>query len=395
MASSIYQEHLSQSQLQALMDYKYRGEDRSITYKYVMGPFYNHVVNYLPMWIAPNAVTLIGFILTASAHLLLMYYSPTLTEQAPNFVYTFAGVALFIYMILDNLDGKQARRTQSASPLGQLFDHGCDALNVTMSGMSVLAMCQLGGGILTIIVTFIVGQLMVFLATLEELHTGVMLLRELNGPNEGLLIICMMQIITGILGPQIWIESIDIPFSNGATIYWNQLMVYLSIIMGFFINGGNVFGIITHVRLAVHPKKRKDTTINILQHLSPIILFEIVYMGWAIFAPDHLRIQIVILLWISSGLTFDLITRVMLAHLAKAEYPYFQKLIIPVILCLMNSILNEQLDIEIINVNDMTYLVLIFITLYNSWRTWCLLTQLCHFLNRRCFSLRPLKADGR
>lgn len=26
------------------------------------------------------------------------------------------------------MDGKQARRTGSSSPLGQLFDHGCDAL---------------------------------------------------------------------------------------------------------------------------------------------------------------------------------------------------------------------------------------------------------------------------
>lgn len=26
--------------------------------------------------------------------------------------------------------GKQARRTRSSSPLGQLFDHGCDALSV-------------------------------------------------------------------------------------------------------------------------------------------------------------------------------------------------------------------------------------------------------------------------
>ena len=30
--------------------------------------------------------------------------------------------------MLDNMDGKQARRTGSSSPLGMLFDHGCDAL---------------------------------------------------------------------------------------------------------------------------------------------------------------------------------------------------------------------------------------------------------------------------
>ncbi len=33
-----------------------------------------------------------------------------------------------IKKILDNMDGKQARRTKTSSPLGMMFDHGCDAL---------------------------------------------------------------------------------------------------------------------------------------------------------------------------------------------------------------------------------------------------------------------------
>jgi len=31
-------------------------------------------------------------------------------------------------MCLDNADGKQARKIGAASPLGMLFDHGCDSL---------------------------------------------------------------------------------------------------------------------------------------------------------------------------------------------------------------------------------------------------------------------------
>ena len=31
---------------------------------------------------------------------------------------------LFIYQSLDAIDGKQARRTGSSSPLGEVFDHG-------------------------------------------------------------------------------------------------------------------------------------------------------------------------------------------------------------------------------------------------------------------------------
>jgi len=30
------------------------------------------------------------------------------------------------------MDGKQARKTGNSSPLGMLFDHGCDALTMTL-----------------------------------------------------------------------------------------------------------------------------------------------------------------------------------------------------------------------------------------------------------------------
>ena len=39
-------------------------------------------------------------------------------------MYLFNGLAVLTYLHLDCIDGKQARRTGSSSPLGQLFDHG-------------------------------------------------------------------------------------------------------------------------------------------------------------------------------------------------------------------------------------------------------------------------------
>ena len=34
---------------------------------------------------------------------------------------------LFLSHTLDGIDGKQARRTGNGTPLGELFDHGCDS----------------------------------------------------------------------------------------------------------------------------------------------------------------------------------------------------------------------------------------------------------------------------
>ena len=44
--------------------------------------------------------------------------------DAPWWVFFTAGFAVLFYLHLDCIDGKQARRTKSSSPLGQLFDHG-------------------------------------------------------------------------------------------------------------------------------------------------------------------------------------------------------------------------------------------------------------------------------
>jgi phosphatidylglycerophosphate synthase len=40
------------------------------------------------------------------------------------------GILIFAFIVLDNLDGKQARRTKTSSALGMLFDHGCDSLSM-------------------------------------------------------------------------------------------------------------------------------------------------------------------------------------------------------------------------------------------------------------------------
>ena len=47
-----------------------------------------------------------------------------------------------MYQSLDAIDGKQARRTFSNTPLGELFDHGCDAVSTFL--VAVSAVCAIG-----------------------------------------------------------------------------------------------------------------------------------------------------------------------------------------------------------------------------------------------------------
>lgn len=106
-------------------NFKYRGEDRSYLYVYVFSPIAERIADCLPMWLAPNSITLFGFFLNIISHLVLLYYQGFQMEgPVPNWAIVMTAVFYFTYIMLDNTDGKQARRTHSSSVLGMLFDHG-------------------------------------------------------------------------------------------------------------------------------------------------------------------------------------------------------------------------------------------------------------------------------
>ena len=80
---------------------------------------------------APNMVTLLGLFGPLIALLILIVNDPTMSVLQPTWCLVLSSVSLFFYQTMDAVDGKQARRTGASGPLGQLFDHGCDAITTT------------------------------------------------------------------------------------------------------------------------------------------------------------------------------------------------------------------------------------------------------------------------
>lgn len=71
-------------------------------------------------------------------------YSPNAREEPPRWASALCALGLFIYQSLDAIDGKQARRTNSSSPLGELFDHGCDSISTVFVALSACISVRLG-----------------------------------------------------------------------------------------------------------------------------------------------------------------------------------------------------------------------------------------------------------
>lgn len=63
----------------------------------------------------------------------MMYYDMTMAEVPPAWTFYYGALCIFLYQTFDAVDGKQARRTGTSGPLGQLFDHGCDAMVCTLA----------------------------------------------------------------------------------------------------------------------------------------------------------------------------------------------------------------------------------------------------------------------
>lgn len=92
-------------------------------------PYWRWLVEQMPLYLAPNLLTIIGLIINVLTSTILILYSPNADQDLPRWTLFFCAVGLFVYQSLDAIDGKQARRTNSSTPLGELFDHGCDAIS--------------------------------------------------------------------------------------------------------------------------------------------------------------------------------------------------------------------------------------------------------------------------
>ena len=139
---------LTHEAAQSLPKFQYNGADNSLIYQYILSPLAGILVDTLtPTWLAPNVITLTGFAFMVTSYGILYHYCPSLdscavlldetslstaptdTAPPPGWIFVVNAIAMLLYQTLDNLDGKQARKTGSASPLGLLFDHGIDAAN--------------------------------------------------------------------------------------------------------------------------------------------------------------------------------------------------------------------------------------------------------------------------
>ena len=132
---------------------------------------------------APNVITFTGFLLTVLNFFLLAIYDYhfTAADQTPNpipdWIWIIAAINIFVAYNLDGIDGKQARRTGTSGPLGELFDHGLDSYSTVLIPIYMFSL--FGKTDLSPLRMFFVTLNIVFnfyVTHFEKYNTGVMFL---------------------------------------------------------------------------------------------------------------------------------------------------------------------------------------------------------------------------
>ncbi|XP_052124781.1 choline/ethanolaminephosphotransferase 1 isoform X2 [Frankliniella occidentalis] len=197
---------LSDGQLKRLSEHKYNSESQSLLDAWLQ-PWWNWLVRQVPIWLAPNLITLSGLIINIVTTLILIYYSPDAKSDAPRWAFFLCGVGLFAYQSLDAIDGKQARRTGTSSPLGELFDHGCDSISTVFVAISACIAVQLGYYPTWMFFQCFCAMTLFYCAHWQTYVSGTLRFGKLD-VTEAQITIMFIHLISTIFGPSIWMAKI-------------------------------------------------------------------------------------------------------------------------------------------------------------------------------------------
>ncbi|XP_072938549.1 ethanolaminephosphotransferase 1 [Epargyreus clarus] len=296
---------LSEDKLEGFEKYKYNSVDTSVLSKYVMHPFWDWCVQFCPVWVAPNLLTFTGFLLTVLNFLLFSYYDfgfHALTEEnvtndsIPSWVWAVSAVNLFVAYTLDGIDGKQARRTGTSGPLGELFDHGLDSYSAVLIptclysifGRDELSPLRFFFVIWNIFLNF-------YLTHWEKYNTGVMFLPW--GYDFTMIGSCLLLLVTSAVGPRAW--HVPLPGGLAPGVAFELVLYFSAMITSQTVILWNIY------------KSYRDKTgkmrpfMEAVRPLVPLAAFFAVSSLWALYSPNDIINTAPRLFYILTGTIFS------------------------------------------------------------------------------------------
>jgi ethanolaminephosphotransferase len=378
---TFFDPYIEEKEKVKVLNYKYKGGDTSIFYIYCMAPLCDWLTPKFPEWLAPNVITITGFFFNLFYFALTIYYNGfSGGNEIPTWVCFLSAFLYFAYCVLDNCDGRQARRTGASSPLGLLVDHGTDACT------TFFITCGLGNFVYyetldEYLYVYVMITVAFFLNTWEEYYTGELILPIIHGVSEGMVLIVIIEVLSGIYGRQLFDYRVFL---------FNGLInnSFKDIIGKFGMLAGIFFGIVSLVKVCrfvgwkKFPRALFDVIIYIL-FLSSILCVN--YLSNTL--VNQIAPRLIIL---SYGLLFaKMMGLLQLSHIKSSIFnPYILSILAPILIQMFHSIIYFLFGIEFLfNIDN----IIIFFLYWNfiSWAHFVYFCseELCEILNIKRFSI--------
>jgi phosphatidylglycerophosphate synthase len=212
--------------------YEYRWEDHSLLTKYLKEPVFVPLVQVLPRRITPNQVTVFGHLIVWITVALVL-----LLDEPPALLVAAMGLSFLTYALADCIDGMFARHTQRTSRLGELLDHGFDAVSLPLVSLGIgiamrlppwLVLASTGGVAFITFATFVHGY-----------RVGYVVLGAI-GSLEGIAAAGVVALLAVAVG----VEPLARPIALGISIAgW----LAIAIVGGSFLALASMKGLVNHV----------------------------------------------------------------------------------------------------------------------------------------------------
>ncbi|XP_063374727.1 cholinephosphotransferase 1 isoform X2 [Cydia amplana] len=325
---------LNAAQLKKLSEHKYSCTSSSILDAWLQ-PWWCWLVSKTPLWLAPNLITILGLIVNIVTTLILIWYSPDARTDPPRWACLLCAVGVFVYQSLDAIDGKQARRTGSQSPLGELFDHGCDSISTVFIALGACTAVNLGEYPTWMFFQCFCAMTLFYCAHWQAYVTGTLRMGRVD-VTEAQYSIIAIHLVSATLGARFW--STQIPYTSApcALIVTSAcFLAQLNLVLGF----GATF--------RVRGAGKNGSTVAGTSILSPVIPFSLVVVpAFIIFqkSESHVYENHPALYILAFGMVAAKVTnRLVVAHMTKSEMDLYDWSLLGPAMLFLNQYFNNAI----------------------------------------------------
>lgn len=364
--------YLEPAQLERLKQHKYQSQGTSMV-EPVMQIFWRWLVTKVPLWVAPNLITFVGLIINVVTTAPIVILDPNAEGLAPSWSYIVCAIGFFMYQSLDAIDGKQARRTDSNTPLGELFDHGCDAVSgvtVLLSALSAVGMHDYP--LFTLAFALLILTLN-YCYHWQTYVSGVLYFKKFD-VTEAQFSHIFLLLVAGLLGPEFFLHKVP---------YLDIDLKLVVITVSFSLSILNAV-IALHIILTQGVGKNGSTVADtsVLSPLMLPLLLVIAVILYTFISPAPLN-QYCMLYFLAMILPFvKPIIHLLVASMTKSPIPLFDIILLGPYLALANAYYGAFIPEKY---------VLIAVAVYNAVDilTMCvsLCQQICESLGIDCFTI--------